>query len=142
MLTGFFGAFNNPTAITTFNWTSMQYTSHSPLLNLNRCDSTCALLNGDNGEKVVAIAGGYSVGMEAWNPNDKTVKYLTADFPPKDIAGFSQMLTIQSGEKLLLYRAGEIWNYIQINNNWIKIGNTIQKRVNFLALPVQKISCN
>ena len=120
----------------------MEYTSHSPQLKLNRVYSTCALLNGDNGEKVVAIAGGVSIGMEAWNPIDRTVKYLTSDFPPKDNGGCSQMLSIQSGEQLILYKAGEIWNYFQVNNSWIKIGNTIQKRVNFLALPVKKISCN
>ena len=120
----------------------MEYTSHSPQLKLNRVYSTCALLNGGNGKKVVAIAGGVTIGMEAWNPFDKTVKYLTADFPPPDINGFSQMLSIQSGEQLILYKAGEIWNYLQINNSWIKIGNSLQKRVSFLALPVKKISCN
>ena len=142
MLTGFFGGSNNQAAITTFNWSSMQYTSHSPELNIDRSDSTCTLLNGDNGEKVVAIAGGRSMGMEAWNPIDQTVKYLTADFPPANHAGCSQMLSIQSGEQLILYKDGEIWNYFQVNNSWVKIGNTIQKRVNFLALPVKKISCN
>jgi hypothetical protein len=36
---------------------------------------------GFNGEDLVAVAGGYSKGLEVWNPDDGTFKVLTEDFP-------------------------------------------------------------
>ena len=139
-LTGFFGGTNNRQAITTFDWTTMEYTSHSPQLFGNRgVQTSCALVNGQNGEKLVAVATGGTAGMEAWNPIDETVKYLTVDFPIKTMSG--QMFSVLGGDQLLLYSSTEIWNYNQANNTWIKIGNMLQDRRFFVALPVKNISC-
>ena len=80
--TGFFGGANNPHGITTFNWETMTYTKHKPELSGDRRGSACTVLTGQHGEKLVAVAGGISSGMEAWNPADESVQILTANFPP------------------------------------------------------------
>ena len=100
------------------------------------------MLNGANGDELVAIASGFSSGMEAWNPNDGTVKYLTTDFPLAKTSGSAQMISIQGGHQLVLYIEGEIWNYFGSNNSWSKLGNMMEQRIDFVALPVKKVSCN
>ena len=132
----------NGQGITTFDWNTLKYTKHVPELSGNRISSSCALLNGKNEEKWVAIASGYSSGMEAWNPNNGIVKNLTVDFPHSFNGGYGQMISIQGGDQLVLYTGTEILNYFGYNNSWIKRGNMLQPRVDFVALPVKKISCN
>ena len=60
----------------------MTYTKHKPELGGDRRGSACAVVIGQNGEKLVAVAGGISSGMEAWNPADESVQILTTNFPP------------------------------------------------------------
>ena len=120
----------------------MELTRHVPELSGNRVFSSCAVLNSENGEKLVAVASGYSPGMETWNTNNGTVKYVTTDFPHSFSGGYAQMISIDSGNQLLLYIEGEIWNYSQASKSWIKIGNMLQFRINSLALPLKNITCN
>ena len=141
-MTGFFGYSTNGHGITTFDWNTLEYTKHVPELTGNRISSSCALLNGENEEKWVAIASGYSSGMEAWNPNNGIVKNLTFNFPHPFNQEYGQMISIQHGDQLVLYTGTEIWNYFGSNNSWIKLGYMLQSRVDFVALPVKKISCN
>ena len=132
----------NGQGITTFDWNTLKYTKHVPELSGNRISSSCALLNGKNEEKWVAIASGYSSGMEAWNPNNGIVKNLTFDFPHPFYEQYGQMISIQEGDQLVFYTGKEIWNYFGSNNSWTKLGFMLQPRIGFVALPVKKISCN
>ena len=132
----------NGQGITTFDWNTLKYTKHAPELSGNRISSSCALLNGENEEKWVAIASGASSGMEAWNPNNGIVKNLTIDFPQPSNGQYGQMISIQGGAQLVLYTGTEIWNFFGSNNSWIKRGYMLQPRIDFVALPVKKISCN
>ena len=116
----------------------MEYTTHVEKLSGDRSSGSCAMLIGENGEKLVAVASGSSSGMEAWNPNDGTVKFLTTDFPIP--TSFARMISIQSGHQLVLYIVGEIWKYFGSNNSWIKIGNMMQSRMSFLALPLKNFT--
>jgi hypothetical protein len=61
--------------------------------------SACALVKGQNGEDLVAVAGGSSAGMEVWNPLDGSVKLLT-DFPAAWPYGFPQMISANQGPML------------------------------------------
>ena len=125
----------------------MEYTKHSPELTGRYLYSSCALLKGDNGEKLVALVGGNtSPGMEVWNSNDGTVTTLTTDFPPKsDNAPF--LVSVSDGEELIFYEAHNsnnqkgIWKYFQSNNTWTKIGEMIFARDDFVVLPVTGMTC-
>ena len=71
--TGFFSGQNHPHGVTTFSWTTMQYTWHGDILQGNHEYGSCALLRGDDGIEVVAIASGLSSGIEIWNPVDESI---------------------------------------------------------------------
>ena len=121
----------------------MTYTTHKPVLTGRSQYSSCALLKGDNEENLVAVAGGWSPGLEVWNPVDGSVKMLTPDFP--EISnGSPQMISIEQGRKLIYYdtkpRTG-IWHFELENKNWTKIGDLLVARGNFVALPVANITC-
>ena len=51
----------------------MQYTWHGDILQGNHEYGSCALLRGDDGIEVVAIASGLSSGIEIWNPVDESI---------------------------------------------------------------------
>ena len=119
----------------------MEYTKHVPELSRYRFSSSCAVLNGENGEKLVAIASRYSSGMETWNPNSGTVNNVTIDSPLAS-GNYGQMISIEGGDQLILYLDTGIWNYFRSNNSWIKLGNMLQPGLRFVALTVKKISCN
>jgi hypothetical protein len=127
----------------------MEFTKHTVELNRSRTFSTCATITGSNGEKLVVVAGGYSSGMEVWNPIDKSVKILTSDFPLATGAGLPQMISIKNGKELIFYEAAEkpeserngIWKYDVATNTWTKIGEMKIARNDFVVLPVDDISC-
>ena len=146
--TAFLGGLNNYHAITTFDWTSKTYTSHETELTGSRVYSSCALLNGENGEKLVAVASGSSPGMEVWNPNDGSVKTLTPDFPYKVLVGSGQLVSVQDGAELIFYQdlnnnyEQGVWKYTQADGSWLKIGDMLHPRAAFVALPVPNLTCN
>ena len=100
-------------------------------------------MKGDNGENLVAVAGGMSPGLEVWNPEDGSVKVLTADFPEKSVET-PQMVSVEQGRKLIYYdgkpRTG-IWHFYMDSKNWTKIGDLFVARYNSIALPVPNIGC-
>jgi len=76
---------------------------------------------------------------------DGSVKMLTADFPEKSgINHTPQMISIKEGRELIYYdsmpRTG-IWRYDLDNKSWIKIGDLLVARDDFVALPVHNIVC-
>ena len=111
--------------------------------------STCAMVTGSNGEKLVVVAGGHSSGMEVWNPIDGSVNILTPDFPLATGAGLAQMISIKNGRELIFYEAAEkpeserngIWKYDVGTNTWTKIGEMKIARNDFVVLPVDNIPC-
>ena len=121
----------------------MNYTYHKTVLIGDRQFSSCALMKGDNGENLVAVAGGLSPGLEVWNPADGSVKLLTADFP-KHSLDTPQMISAEQGRKLIYYdtqpRTG-IWHFNMDSKNWTKIGDLFVARDDFVALPVPNIAC-
>ena len=56
-MTAFLGGFNNPFDIVTLDWSSMVYTKQNSQFNGKRVLSSCAILNGINGETLVVVAG-------------------------------------------------------------------------------------
>ena len=123
----------------------MNYTYHKTVLIGDRQFSSCALMKGDNGENLVAVAGGLSPGLEVWNPADGSVKLLTADFPEiTDSFWIPQMISFEQGQKLIYYdprhRTG-IWHFDMHSKNWTKIGELLVAKSNFVALPVPNIAC-
>ncbi len=128
----------------------MNFTKHEQTLFHNRRYSACALLKGANGEKIVAIAGGISAGMEGWNPDDGTQKVISKDFPPS--SGYNRsakMISVNGNSELIYYDTirGEyipdkgIWKFNFSNNSWTQIGEMFEARDDFVVLPVSGISC-
>jgi len=149
LTTGFFGGLNNPKRILTLDWTTMEYTEHESQLYGTRTSSACALLNGVNGETLVAIAGGLSPGLEVWNPIDDTVRVLTAEFPKMSSYPYKTpfVQSVNGATELIYYEEFEkegtsgVWRYFQGNNSWSKIGELLIARDDFVALPVSDIAC-
>ena len=107
------------------------------------------MLNGPNGETLVALAGGVSSGLEVWNPLSDSVTVLTAEFPIRSsYAGMAPfMISVNGANELIYYdeveeeeRSG-IWRYHQGNNSWSQAGKLLIGRRNFVALPVTDIAC-
>ena len=128
----------------------MQYTDHGEILQGDRQHSSCALLRGDDGTEVVAIASGLSSGIEIWNPADGSVKALNDTFPPT--SGSNQtpkIISVNSGLELIFYETWNpsafenkgIWKFHQCNNSWGKIGEMLFPRDDFAALPVTELTC-
>jgi hypothetical protein len=90
--------------ILTFDWTNMEYTKHTSQLIGSRKRSACALLKGSDGVVLVAVASGYSAGMEVWNPADDSVKMLTSDFP-KYASEFPQLISVNYHSELIFYES-------------------------------------
>jgi hypothetical protein len=143
---------NDPFGILTYDWTTMQYTKQSARLSGDRVSSACALLNGSNGKLLVAVAGGVSPGMEAWNPADDSVVTLTAEFPLAYEAIYSdeypQMISVKGSTELVFYESSSsigspqgIWKYSTFNGRWTKIGAMLFPRGSFSVLPVDSVSC-
>ena len=136
--------------IITFDWTSMKFTKHEETLFETRRYSACALLKGANGEKIVAIAGGNSAGMEGWNPDDGTQKVFSSDFPPLNGDNRTpKMLSVNGNSELIYYDTlrGDyipdkgIWKFNLSNNSWTQIGEMFTSRDDFAVLPVSDVSC-
>ena len=103
----------------------MQYTWHGDILQGSRQFGSCALLRGDDGNEVVAIASGLSSGIEIWNPVDGSIKVLNDTFPPiSGTNGTPKLLSVNSGLELIFY---ETWHY--------------HSRDDVAALPVTKLTC-
>ena len=127
----------------------MEYTKHSSQLSGDRQYSACALLIGENGENLVAVASGRSSGMEVWNPVDGTVKNLTSDFPL--YSGYNRtprMISVGDGSELIFYEsvitnnpAKGVWKYHSSNNTWTQLGEMIKGRDDFAVLHVKGVSC-
>ena len=122
----------------------MRYTRQAAQLTGDRRTSACALLKGKDGETLVAIAGGSTLGMEAWNPANGSVKSLTSDFPSGTGYG-RQMIAVKGGSELIFYEWNYglkgIWKYTHSTSNWTKVGEMSLSRNNFVVLPVDGMAC-
>jgi len=143
--TVFLGGYNDPLAIKTLDWNTLEYTVHEEKLINEHKYGTCALVRGSRGEPLVAIASGTTAGLELWNPEAGTI---TPDFPP--LSGdfkSPKMLAIKGGAELIYYATGSgevekpIYKYFVANNTWIEVGEMLFGRDDFMALPVRDISC-
>lgn len=114
-----------------FSFSSPVFVLRNEKLKMDRYHSSCGLIVGKNGQKVVAIVGGYTKkGMELWNPRSKSVELLWDVVPPE--LGASQsinsgsMLTIKGGTEFIYYGGYHgksydgIWKYVALYNNWTK----------------------
>ncbi len=104
------------------------------------------MLLGTKGEKLVAIASGYSAGIEVWNPTDGSVKTLNATFPMS--GKLPSLISVRSQTELILYESCQhtgnprgIWKLILATNTWIKIGYMLAARRGSSGLPVEGIFC-
>ncbi len=124
----------------------MAYSLQASTLMSNRFDAACALLKSNSGENLVAIAGGYTAGIEVWNFADGSVNMLNSTFP---LSGYSpQMIGVNGNTELIFYETGYtdsapkgIWKFSQVNNSWTKIGEMPTERRIFSALPVKGVVC-
>jgi hypothetical protein len=108
----------DPHRILTFDWTTMEYTQHTSKMIGSRFLSACALLKGSEGEVLIAVASGYSAGMEVWNPADGSVKMLTPDFPPRT-GEFPQLILINDNSDLIFYESLSFNQAKGITNNYL-----------------------
>jgi hypothetical protein len=125
----------------------MQYTKQSARLSAFRMFNTCALLKGSNGETLVAVASGYTQGMEAWNPANGSVVTLTSNFPVAS-SECPQMISVNGNYELIFYESSAstghlqgIWKYTTLTGTWTKIGSMLNPRGSFNVLPVDGVSC-
>jgi hypothetical protein len=72
-----------------------------------------------NGEKLVAIAGGSTTGIEVWNPVDGSVKTLNSTFPLTGPG--AQMIAVNGDTELIFYESSRmpgspqgIWKFSQV----------------------------
>ena len=128
----------------------MQYTWHGDILQDDRQFGSCALLRGDDGNEVVAIASGLSSGIEIWNPVDGSIKLLNDTFPPiSEINSTPKLISVNRGLELIFYETWHfhadenkgIWKFHPSDNSWSKIGELLFARDDFAALPVNKLTC-
>ena len=124
----------------------MEYTKQDQVFQNDRRFSACAKLKGQNGETLIAVAAGIGSGMEVWNPANGNVTLLTPDFPVTYSAGFPAMVSVNQGSNLIYYEARDkgkgIFKYDVSDNNWTKIGEMLEARDDFAALPVFGIECD
>ena len=148
--TGFFGGTIQPDGVTTFDWTTKNYTKHTPLPSSRRF-SSCALLKQKKGKKVVAIASGLSPGIVVWNPVNGSVQVLNSTFPRaySMVIQTPQLISVNKDRDLIFYEAWHqtvdenkgIWKFHQSNNTWSKIGDMLTARDDFSVLPVKNMTC-
>ena len=124
----------------------MEYTKHDPENFGYHLYSACAMLNGTNGEKLVAVLGG---SMQLWNPDNGSVKPVSSPVTGSNNYGPS-MISVNHGKELILYEAYEtyghtnvkgIWKYFQSNDTWTKIGEMFTPRKLSVVLPVTGMNC-
>ena len=152
--TAFLGGNNDNFGIVTFDWTTLVYTKHQARLNSKRWKGACTLFKGNNGEPLVAIAGGLpfdSKGMEIWNPLDGNVELVAQLLPTETESSLglnhAQLLPINGGSEILLYGGfqgeyqQEIWKYTVVNSTWTKVGVMISPREEQVVLPVNGVKC-
>jgi hypothetical protein len=145
--TGFFDAMNYKI---TFDWTTMNYTNlpTEPSYDRRVC-TACSLLNGKNGEKLLAavvfgaIVADFAVTQLAvWNPNDGSVTTLISE-----IFEVNAMVSVKNGEELIMYqhygdRGGDgIFKYVRSDNFYALIGRLLVPRISTVVLPVTGMSC-
>jgi hypothetical protein len=101
---------------------------------------------GISGEKLVAMAGGTANGMEVWNSANGSVSTLNSTFPW--VGASPQMISVNGNSELILYESAfssgspkGIWKFSQVTNSWTKLGEMLQARGYFSALPVEGVSC-
>ena len=98
-----------------------------------RIGSSCGLIQGKDGQEVVAIVGGSQKGMEIWNPIRKTVELLWDEIPAEKDFGSglfkSELVPIEGEKEFILYGGGEwissstkddIWKYVVADNTWTR----------------------
>ena len=124
----------------------MAYSLQASTLMSNRFDAACALLKSNSEENLVAIAGGYTAGIEVWNFADGSVQTLNSTFPLKGSS--PQMVGVNGNTELIFYETGSslstpkgIWKFNQVDNTWTKIGEMPTERRSFSALPVKGVVC-
>jgi hypothetical protein len=97
---------------------------------------------------ITLAPGGYTAGIEVWNPADGSVKTLNSTFPLNDDRMRAQMIAVNGNTELIFYEScispgmpKGIWKFSQVNNTWAKIGEMLYKRMSFSALAVEDITC-
>jgi hypothetical protein len=144
------GGTKYPQGIITFDWTTMSYTKQPTELVRSRTWTWCAILENENSEKVVVIAGGFSAGTEIWNPSDGSVQLVSEDFPPVTSIGngHAKLVPINFGADLLLYGGyyngtpvDTIWKFSGSDLSWAVVGRMLSIRDDFVVMPVDDIEC-
>ncbi len=152
-MTGFFGgSIASTSRVVTLDWSTMEYTTHSPQLLMPRIGSVCAVVKDKDGSAKVAIVGGTSKGIEFWNPADGTVEQVSYQIPAEDGSSIglthTQMLPINDGSEFILYSGYKvshhkaIWRYNVAAKTWTKAGNVLTSRGEHVTLPVTGIDCS
>jgi hypothetical protein len=148
--TVFVGGTAYPRGIITFDWSTMSYTKQATELVRNRTWTWCAILENENSEKVVVIAGGFSAGTEIWNPLDGSIKLVSEDFPPVTSisTGHAKLVPINFGSELLLYggyyngtNVDDVWKFSGSNLSWSEFGRMLSIRDDHVVIPVDDIEC-
>ncbi len=110
----------------------------------------CAILENENAEKVVVIAGGFSAGTEIWNPLDGSIKLVSEDFPPVTSipTGHAKLVPINFGSDLLLYggyyngtTVDNVWKFSGSDLSWSEFGRMLSIRDDHVVIPVDDIEC-
>jgi hypothetical protein len=129
-----------------FNWATMAYSLQVSYLTEDRTRAACALLKGTKGEKMVAIAGGNSDGIEVWNLANGSVTTLNSTFPLS--APHPNMIAVNGNTELIFYESfygvgspKGIWIFSEVTNTWTKLGEMMNRRASFSALPVDGFTC-
>ena len=116
-----------------FYYCSPTFVLENEKLLKDRFLSTCGLINGKDGQPVVAIVGGAGPsqkGMEIWNPRTKTVELLWEEIPPEVGGEYglreSELVVIKGGTEFFLYGVWNgnyqdgIWKYVVAENSWTR----------------------
>ncbi len=146
------GGTRYPRGIITFDWATMTYTKQATELFRNRTWTSCALLKGEHGENLVAVAGGQSDGTEVWNSQDGTVQLVSDNFPPLTNSSIcdSKLVPIKDGSELLLYGGchGDItqdgiWKFSSSYSytSWSEFGKMILAKNDHIVVPFSDVKC-
>ncbi len=95
---------------------------------------------------MVAIAGGNSDGIEVWKFSNGSVTTLNSTFPLSAMHPY--MIAVNGDTELIYYDSRNgvgspkgIWKFTEVTNTWTKLGEMLNGRASFSALPVDGFTC-
>ena len=150
----FLGGSVDPRGIVLLNWRTMTFTKKEEKLINPRWKSACALLTANNGDPLIAVAGGIHAdgkGLEIWNPLQSSVEMINEYLPTESASSLglnhAQLVPVNGGKEMILYGGfqndyqSEIWKFTLDTSEWDKMGELAVAREEHIIFPLDTVAC-